>query len=846
MGKGETPAWWAMPGERALNLLDSDADRGLVPEQVEKNRSWYGANEIREIRPAGAMQLLLDSVRQPMMVLLLSIAAISLVLGKMLEAAVMALVVLAYVTVEFFNKRRSDRAMAALKQLTQPMTRAIRDGKAGDIKTTDLVAGDIIVLSPGYSVSADARLIESGGLVVNEASLTGESGPLSKDSGAVLPVDTPITGRTNYVYSGTAVLDGEGKAVATAVGESSELGRIGRELGELKEKPTILQESMTRLAKTLAALAIAVSVLIPAIGFLRGLDLQQMVLTWLALTFLMVPGQPPIIIQMALALASFELARRNVVVKRLQGAESLGSVTAIVTDKTGTVTENRMALERIIMPDGKEVPPRDVPEKVKTMFALSLPGFPRDPTDTAIRVAFPEAVESRRSPCSVQGFSTGRPWRMQAYRNDGEYLHVITGSPEVLIERSTLPPQDKERLKNATAGLASRGKRVTALATYTDEMPETKGLEGLELIALTEIADPVRPGVKDAVDELRSAGIKTYIATGDHLATARAVGEEIGLGGDVVAGSEVEKMSDGQLRNTLKHARIIARASPSGKQRLVSALQGAGEETAFIGDGVNDAAAIRAAGVGVAMGEIGTDLARETADLVLTDDSYVRLPEAVRIGRKAVDNFKKGLTYYLSAKGILLSVFIVPLILGIPFPLAPIHIILVELLMDLASSTIFVTEPAEPDVMKRPPFRIRQFINMSIAGKILKNGMGLSTGILAIYLWLYYTTGDIVMAQTAALVTWLLGHILLALNMKQERLPLLRQGILSNRFGALWLLGMITFSILITVVPVAYPLLKTTSLPVQVWAAIVLVVMASTFWIEVKKLAPGIWPENKI
>jgi Ca2+-transporting ATPase len=478
-----------------------------------------------------------------------------------------------------------------------------------------------------------------------------------------------------------------------------------------------------------------------------------------------------------------------------------------------------------------------MPQELREKISFALPEYLNDPTDKAIAQIFEgDFTRAKQTPFSFEGFSEGHPWRMLIYKMSEGYLHAIAGKPEFLIESSTLNFEDKERLEKIVAVEGNLGKRVVAYVTFESDIPKRDKLEGINFLALAVLEDPIREGTGEAVAVLSAAGVKTFIVTGDHPATTKAVAEKIGLSGEIITGDQLEKIDDTELNDVVQSVRLFARTSPLQKLRLVRALQSQGEEVAVIGDGVNDAPAIKSANVGVAMGEIGTDLAKETADLVLTDDNYVHIRDGVAIGRKAIDNFRKGLTYYLSAKAILLSIFIVPLALGIPFPFAPIHIILIELLMDLASSTIFVTEVAEPDVLEHPPKKIREYLSRLILLKIFQNGIGLALGILAIYLLLYYQTGDVALAQTTAFVTWLLGHICLALNLKQEKVSLLEQGIFSNRFGTFWLLGMVIMTISITNVAIIFPYIETTPLSLTIWLEVLFIVVISTFWIEVKKL----------
>ena len=817
--------FYTHPLNEILKIFETDTKKGLSSEEVDRNRHKFGANTIEEIKPATALELIIDGVREPMMIVLLAIGGLSLLFGKVAEAVVMVFVVAAYIGVEFVNKYRTDQTMTQLRRLTAATAKVIRDGQHQDIATNQVVCGDILILTEGTRVSADARLLESSGLTVDEASFTGESFAVEKDARTTLSLDTSLAERRNMIFAGTIIQNGEGTAIVTAVGKESEFGKIAGDVGRVTKEKTVLQTAMKKLAKILLFFAIGVSALIPAVGFLQGLSFEEMVVTWLALTFLMIPGQPPVIITMALALASFKLAKINLVVKRLHGVESLSQVTAIVTDKTGTITENRMSVDYFVLSDGTHVSPEEMSAETQRSIFYALPRYSNDPTDTAVRAAVSSAG-TEETPLHFKGFSESQPWREIIYDRSGERAVYRAGKTEEILAHTGHAHNGK--IEEAITAATAQGRRVVAYACGKEN--------DLSLLALAVLTDPIRNGVKETLTSLKDASVKTYIVTGDHPDTARALATELGLASEVIVGSKLSTMDDALLEATLRSTTAFARIEPSQKLRIVEALKRMGEVVAVIGDGINDAPALRAANVGIAMGEIGTDLAKETADLVLTDDNYTHIAEAISIARTAHDNFRKGLTYYLTAKAILLSIFLIPLALGVPFPFAAIHIILTELLMDLASSTIFVTEAAEPNVLQKGVRKLKDFLGKELVFSIAKNGVWLALGITTLYLLVYYQTGNVVLAQTTAFVTWLLGHILLALNLKQEKLSLLRQGLFSNRFATFWLVGMVVLAVAITNVSSIQQYMSSTFIPVHIWLGIIAVAFVTTWWIELSKL----------
>lgn len=830
-GDNQSVFWWNFSQEKVLAFLGVNPEKGLSAAQVKKQRDVYGANAFIEIKPISIGALVIEGLQEPVMLLLLAIAVFPLVLGKIGEAMVMIVAIAVYILVELINEYRADRTMLKLKALATPTTKVIRDGGIVEIATADVVVGDILVLDEGVLVPADARILAAYDIVVNEASLTGEALPVKKNATVMVPADTPLAERINCVFSATTIVSGQGTAVVFAVGKKSVFGEIAQQAQETQKEKTVLQESMARLARVLTIFAVCVSILIPVIGYMRGLSLQEMILNWFLLAFLMIPEQPPILITMALALAAFVLAKKDVIVKRLRGIEIMGQVTAIISDKTGTITESVMAFEHFFTVDGEV---KNLSHDMHEKIVLALPDHCTDPTDKVVFDAL-KSTKKNYKQIGFSGFSNKKPWRDLVYEKDGVLLHAIAGSPELLLEQSTCSAEQKKHLEQLIRKQAGLGKRLTAYAYIENNQQQLSDLQGLQFVAVAVMADPVRHGVKDAIATLERASVNTFIVTGDHQATAQAIAAEVGIAGEVVTGSQLEKMTDQELLVKLQRSNIFARMDPAQKLRLVNVLQHEGEIVAVIGDGINDAPALKAAQVGIAMGQIGTDLAKEVSDLILTDDNYVHIPDAIATGRTALDNFKKGLTYYLATKAALLIIFLLLVLLGMPFPFSPIEIILLDVLMDLASTTIFISEEAEPDIMRRPAQRMKSFLKGTLALRVMQYALPLVVGMMVVYLSAYNYYG-IFTAQTAAFVTWLLMHVLLALNLKQEKKPLTIQGIFTNYFGLFWLCAMIALSLVITTVPLLFAYFATTWLPLTVWVQIVVVACASTCWIEVVKL----------
>ncbi len=816
-------SWQTLFIETIIKRLEVNPNIGLSAEQIQKNRKEYGENRILQVKPRNKFSIILETFQEPMMLLLLAIGILAFIFGKIGSAIAMVLEVIIYAFLELVNKFRSDRLMTNLRNLASPTVKVLRSGIIVEIPHYEVVVGDIILLFEGVFVCADAIVLKGFGITSQEASLTGESLPVEKISSQNM---NAIATQENIVFAGTTIVSGEGIAMVIAVGEQTEIGKIAHQVQLYSQEQTIVQKSMDQLAKILAIAAIITSIVIPFIGILYGFEFEEMILTWLALTFLMIPCQPPIIITMTLSLAAFLLAKKHVIAKRLFGIEGIGQVSIIVSDKTGTITKSNLTFDGFYTTKGEQ---GQLTETMQQMIRLALPDFCTHVMDIAILDALYDQKKIK-VPIKLLGFGSDHMFRDVVYQDEGKYLHMITGSPEKLLEFSQLLPDEKEKIIQFIDQKAQAGCKLIAYASYMSSDLNLVELKDLNFLAVASVKDPVRVGVKEAIEELMQATISTVIVTGDHQLTAQAVAADIGLNGAVITGAEFDQLNDQVVFQKCKSSTIFARMTSMQKLRLVQILKENGEVVGVIGDGVNDAPAIRAANVGIAMGVIGTDLAKDVADLILTDDNYVHLPDAISISRTALDNFKKGLTFYLSAKLVLLIIFVVPLLFGIPFPLSPIHIILIELLLDVASSTMFVVQSAEPDVMRRPAEKIQDFLRWPLFKDILKYGIPLAVGILGLYAYNFYNY-DTTTAQTVALISWLLGHILLAYNLTQKKKTIFEQG-WSNIVALFWIVCMIICSWIVTSTSSIHFYMKTTDVNFAQWVSVIIVVVITTFWIE--------------
>jgi P-type Ca2+ transporter type 2C len=696
-----TPPYHALPVEAVLEALDVSRERGLEPDEASTRLAATGSNELAPSERVSLVESLVEAVTEPFVVLLAVAGVLAILLGEVRDGVLVLLGLIPIVGADVVTEYRGERALLELRKAAAPRARVRRGGQALEIDARELVPGDVVLLRVGDVVPADVRVIRSDALTVDRSILTGES--LPEEASVAPDAETvALADRRSVAYSGTAVVLGRGEGLVTATGPSTELGRIAGALGPAERSRSPLQRELDRLVRILLVVAIGLIVTTVGLALLRGAPLGEAVLAGISAAIASIPEEPPVLLAVVLGLGAYRLLKRQVLVRRLNAQETLGAIDLIITDKTGTLTENRLAIEGVWTPDGSIDDPaarravlvdalRAEEDAWGSSAGLPLGSFTRsivaelgvDTVDLD-----PSDLQSAEPP------RDGRPYSLTIARRYGGVEHLALGAPEAVL--ALAGAERSPRWQGLIESSARSGRRLLLLARRTngrDWAPE----------AALAFADPLRTGIPEALRTAAEAGIQTLVVTGDHPSTAAAIARAAGLAGEhVMTGSQLEAMDDDELRRSMSDIHVVARATPDQKLRLVRAARAANRTIAVTGDGVNDAPALQQSDVGVAMGS-GTAVAREAADLVLGDDSFATLMDGLREGRRIVANVQKGLVFLTSTHMALLGFILVATLVGFGQPLLPIQILWLELFIDLTTSVAFEREPAEPDIMRRPP-----------------------------------------------------------------------------------------------------------------------------------------------
>jgi Ca2+-transporting ATPase len=789
-------AWHALAPPEVLELLGSDAERGLDPHEARRRLAHVGENRVGEQPDAPWWRLAVAQFRSLVVLLLLAAALTAGLLGERVEALAILAALLLNAAIGFATEWRARVSLAKLRALAVPQALVRRGGRAIRVAAAELVPGDLVALEAGAHIPADLRLLVSSRLSASEAALTGESQPVDKEAAATLAADAPLAERRTMAYLGTTVLAGSGLGVVTATGIATELGRIGQLVALAGERMTPLERQVDGLGRRLIGLGVAICGIVGLAGVIHGQPVGLMLETAISLAIAAIPEGLPAVTTVALAMGLWRLARAGALVRRLPAVETLGSTTVICADKTGTMTENRMTVTRLWL-DGQAIEIRREAGRAGAAFvrdgaAIALADEARlrrlltvgalandatvdrgpegvrlhgDPTDTALVEA---ALEAGLDPAML-----AREWprrrdipfdpatRLMASFNDtpeGGHVVCVKGAPAAVLDASSqvetpdgpapLTARTREALLEVNRALAREGLRVLALAFRPGGGPADDPIGGLTVLGFVGLEDPIRPGVREAIARCREAGIRTVMLTGDQRATAEAVGARLGLAPEA----------------------IRSRVSPEGKLSLIRELQAAGEVVAMTGDGVNDAPALARADIGVAMGRGGTDVARESADLVLTDDDFATIVRAVAEGRMIYRNLRKVIHFLFTCNLSEILTIFVAILFGFPAPLLPLQILWVNLVTDILPAIALIRDPTEPDAMRRPPRDPAEaLVTWRFGWRILAEGTLLAAGVLSAYLVAVWQDGPGPRATTVAFVALVLIHPLQAMNCRSDR-----------------------------------------------------------------------------
>lgn len=882
--------WFSKSGEDVANFFETDMIKGLSSEQVEEKRSVYGTNEIVSKNKKSIAKMILEQFQDFMIIILIIAAVISGVVGQsngegFTDSIIILVIVILNAVIGVIQELKAQKSLESLKNLSAPHSKVIRDGKLQDLESKYLVPGDIVVLETGDYVPADLRLIEAVNLKTQEAALTGESLPVEKTTEKIDKEDIGIGDRLNQAFSSSLVTYGRGKGIVVSIGMQTEVGKIATMLDSVDDSETPLSRRLEALGKTLGIAALVICLVIFAVGsFVHGREIFEMFMTAVSLAVAAIPEGLPAISTIVLSIGVQRMVKRNAIIRTLPSVETLGSATVICSDKTGTLTQNKMTVEKIFYNNeifGVEEKKYNVDDHLRLLMnsmilcndtkvtkegeEFKLAG---DPTETAlvdlgIKLNMLKTTMDDENPRVEEIPFDSERKLMSTVNNTNQGLFVYTkgGVDEILSKCSKIYLDNQEMalsaeninyIKQVNEEMAKGALRVLAMAyKRVDKVPTRNEMNNLEselvYIGMVGMIDPARPEAKEAVEKCKTAGIKPVMITGDHKVTAMAIAKDIGIlenESEAITGSELEKMPQEELEKNVKNYSVYARVSPEHKVRIVKAWQSQGEVVAMTGDGVNDAPALKTADIGAAMGIVGTDVAKEAADVVLTDDNFATIVSAVEEGRRIYDNILKAVQYLLSSNiGEIIVLFVATMFGWLAEPLLPIHILWINLVTDSLPALALSVDPAEKDIMKRKARKDKNIFSKGMTFRVIYQGI--MVGVLTLLAFCIGCRFDFaslanpevaMTAQTMAFAVLAMSELVHAYNVRSNKESIFKIKLKTNMVLVLATLVSLLLMVVVLGVPVLQGMFEVTELSITNWAWVILLSLAPLTIVEILKL----------
>lgn len=862
--KEQKKVFYQQSVDEVMNQMQADP-KGLSDQQVAQRREQFGFNRLQAKRRTTIFEKFLAQFKDLMIIILIIAAIIAGIAGEHVDAAIILAVVILNAVFGVFQESKAENAIDSLKEMSAPMATVLRNGRQTTVKSEEIVPGDMVLLEAGDVVPADIRLTEANTLKIEEAALTGESVPVNKTTATINDSDLPLGDRKNLGFMNSNVTSGRGVGVVIGTGMNTEVGKIAHMLNTTEEATTPLQENLNKLGKVLTILILVIAVVVFAVGMWRGQEtLINMLLTAISLAVAAIPEGLPAIVTVTLAIGTQQMARHRALIRKLQAVETLGSTDIICSDKTGTLTQNKMTVEKVFQ-NGELL------DSAKTQLSLDdrlaqimvlnndtkylQEGLGGDPTETALvsfylnqQLPVQQFVNGHQRLAEIPFDSERKLMTTYNQMPDG-IMMTMKGAPDQLLQRVTqvldngkvrpITDADRKTIQTTNHDLATQALRVLGFAyRMVDEVPAdlTSAAQEHDMIltGLIGMIDPERPEVAQAVAEAKAAGIKSVMITGDHQDTAQAIANRLGIIGrgdsndKVINGAQLDDMTDEQFEKSVGDIAVYARVAPEHKVRIVNAWQKRGKVVAMTGDGVNDAPALKAADIGVGMGITGTEVSKEASDMVLADDNFATIVTAVKAGRKVFANIQKSLQYLLSANlGEVLTLFVMTM-MGWEI-LAPVQILWINLVTDTFPAIALGVEPAEPGIMKRQPRgRSSNFLSGGIMSNILYQGFFEGAITLAVYAFAIlnpvHASETLIHADALTMAYATLGLIQLfhAFNSKTIHQSIFRVGLFKNKFFNWALLGSALLLILTIAVPGFNQMFHVTNLAASQWLVVVI------------------------